>query len=267
VFRIDPPGEPRGAIAVFHGLGGTADGPNVRRFAAAAVARGFRVWAPEQLGAGGVERSPRLYTAADVEVFDRVARDPEFAVPGRPTLFAAFSLGAGMMLRWLGLRGADAPVDGALALSPIGHLPESARALRKTGNRLYDFRFAALYARRLAFATTAGRAPYDPRRHRTMRALDEDFASYWAGYPDAATYYEASSAHRTAERIARPLLIVSAEDDPFAPPESLRRYYGTSPFVSLRLSRHGSHVAFLGRRDGRLEPLFPELLLDPLDVP
>lgn len=265
MFRLEPTGPVRGVLVAFHGLGGTADGPNLRRFARTAAARGYAVVSVEMLGAGGPGPFPRLYTAADTDVFDAAAGIPGLRRPGLPLLFCGVSLGGGMLLRWLGLRGDEAPIDAVLTLSPIGHLPSSAEALGRFANRFYDRRFAALYAARLGDVASGSRAPFDARRHKTMRDLDEDFASFWAEQADARSYYEYASAHRTAERIRRPALIIASADDPFAPPEPLVRHYGGLANVDLRLSRFGSHVAFLARRAGALEPVFPELLLDPLE--
>ncbi len=265
MFRLMPATPIKGVLVAFHGLGGTADGPNLRRFARTAAYRGYVVVSVEMLGAGGAGPIPRLYTAADTGVFDAAAAIPGLRLPGLPLLFCGVSLGGGMLLRWLGLRGDDAPIDGVLTLSPIGHLPSSAEALARFGNRFYDRRFASLYASRLGAVVGDSRAPFDARRHKTMRALDEDFASFWAEHPDAASYYEFASAHRTAGRIARPTLIIASADDPFAPPGPLTSHYGGLPNVDLRMSRFGSHVAFLDRRNGGLEPVFPELLLDPLE--
>lgn len=265
-FVLEPDRPVRGAITVFHGLGGVADGANLRRFAQEAARRGYRAASVEMRGAGGKDEVRRLYTAADLDVFDAAAAVPDFAAAPGPRLFAGFSLGGGMMLRWLGIRGGDAHVDGALALCPTGHLPASAAALSRAPNFLYDLRFAALYGRRLRhLGLRAARAPHGRLRHATMRRLDEDFASFWAGQPDARSYYEEASAHRHASRIARPTLLVAAADDPFVPPDSLVRYFGALPQVDLRLSPHGGHVAFLDRVEGRLTPAYPRLLLDPLD--
>lgn len=261
----DPTAPPRGVIAVFHGLGGRADGPNLRRFATAAVARGYRVLSVEQRGAGGGGPAPRLYTAADLDVFDAAAEAPPFREVDGPRLFAGFSLAGGMLLRWLGVRGGGAPVDAALALCPTAHLPSSAAALDAPACRLYDLRFAALYGRRLRDLGVAPRRRHSYWRHRSVRRLDDDFAAPWAGAADADAYYDLASAHHHARGIARPTLVVASADDPFVPVAPLVAHFGGLRDVDLRVSPHGGHVAFLTRRDGRLEPSFPELLLAPLD--
>jgi uncharacterized protein len=263
-LAADPAGAPRGIIAAFHGLGSTADGPNLRRFAAEGIRRGWRVLSVGLKGSGGGPCA-RLYTAADLDAFDATAASGEFRRTAGRRLFAGFSLSGGMLLRWLGLRGAAAAVDGALALCPTAHLPSASAALERPGHFLYDWRFALLYGRRLREVGAEGRRPHDRWRHRTVRRLDDDFAAPWAGATDADAYYDLASAHHASRGIAKPTLIVAAEDDPFVPPAPLVEHFGSLPAVDLRLSRHGAHVAFLVRRNGRLEPSFPELLLAPLD--
>jgi uncharacterized protein len=266
-FVLDPTTPAKGTLAIFHGLGGVADGANLRRLAAEGAARGFRSISFEMPGAGADVPVERLYTAADVGIFDGAARFLEAEAAPRPFVFAALSLAGGMLLRWLGLLGAANPADAAIALCPTAHLPSSADALSRFDRRLYDLRFAFLYGRRVRRGlSSAGRRAHGWWRHRSMRRLDEDFASLWAGAPSAVAYYDAASAHHVARSIARPTLIVASKDDPFVPYAPLVEHFGSAPFVDLRLSDHGAHVAFLAREGGELKPSFPKLLLDPVSI-
>jgi predicted alpha/beta-fold hydrolase len=48
-----------------------------------------------------------------------------------------------------------------------------------------------------------------------------------------------------------PALIITAEDDPFVPPEPFRDPNVTgNPHITLMLCRHGGHCAFVGPRSG-----------------
>jgi uncharacterized protein len=263
---FEPDGRPRGTLIVVHGLGGAADSPNTLRLANAARARRWRVATLDMRGAGGSSSQPRMYTAADCEELDAaLAHDAVASVPG-PKVAVGISLGGGILVRWLGMRGRAAPVDAAVALSPTAHLPSCAEALSRLRHRLYDWRFASALGRRIrAVAPACGRRNHQRFRHFTMRRLDDDFAAMACGQPDAARYWEHASAHHHAAGLGKPLLILAASDDPFVPVAPLRQYFAARPGVDFREFRHGSHLSFLEWKDGRLVSALPELLLDPLE--
>jgi uncharacterized protein len=263
---FDPPDRPRGVLLFVHGLGGAADSPNTVRLADAARARGWRAAAVDMRGAGGRDRQSRLYTAADAEELDAACAHEAVASVAGPKIAVGISLGGGILARWLGLRGAAAPVDAAVALSPTAHLPSCAEALSRLRHRLYDWRFAsALGARIRAVAPGCGRRPHARLRHFTMRRLDADFAALACGQPDAERYWEHASAHHHLGGLRRPLLVIAACDDPFVPLEPLRAHCGALPGVDFRTFRHGGHLAFLEWKGGRLESALPDLLLEPLE--
>ncbi|HYC76131.1 MAG TPA: hypothetical protein VEI02_00765, partial [Planctomycetota bacterium] len=86
-----------------------------------------------------------------------------------------------------------------------------------------------------------------------------------AGCSDVDAYYAMASAHHVADRIARPTLILAALDDPLAPAAPVREVYGAHARVDLRMTTHGSHLAFLERRNGTWRSGFAERLLDGLE--
>jgi predicted alpha/beta-fold hydrolase len=263
---VDPPEPPRGVLVIVHGLGGAAGSPNTLRLAAAAAARGWRAVAVDMRGAGGSRAQPRMYTAADLDELDAALRHPVVAEAAGPKIAVGLSLGGGILLRWLGIRSDRAPVDAALAFSPTGHLPSCAEALSRLRHRFYDWSFARSLGRRVReVAPASGRRPHAFLRHWTMRRLDDDFAAFTCGLPSARRYWDHASAHHHVGGIARPVLIIAAADDPFVPIGPLTEHFGALPGVELGVFRHGAHLSFLERVDGRLVSRFPEMLLTPLE--
>ncbi len=266
IIRYEPNGIPRGAVMVVHGLAGSADSPTTMRFAMEGQARAWRIVSVDLRGAGGTRSMPRIYTAADVDELDAAARHPFIADCPGPRVALGLSLGGGVVMRWLGLRGESAPVDCAVVAAPAAHLPSCAQALARSRHTLYDFHFAVKLGRRVrAVAAGSGRRPHAFWRHRSVRRLDDDFAASINGHPHAAAYYEASSAHHHGKSIARPTLVFASDDDPFVPIGPLVAHFGSLPAVEIRRSKHGGHLAFMGRRAGRLASLLPGLVFDALD--
>jgi predicted alpha/beta-fold hydrolase len=263
---FDPPHRPRGVLVFVHGLGGAADSPNTLRLANAARARGWRAASVDMRGAGGAERQPRLYTAADADELDAAFAHEAVAGVSGPRIAVGISLGGGILVRWLGLRGGSAPVDAAVALSPTAHLPSCAEALSLLKHRFYDWSFARALGRRIREVAPAfGRRPHGRLRHFTMRRLDGDFAAVVCGQPDAASYWDHASAHHHLAGVSRPLLILAACDDPFVPIAPLRAHLGSLPGVDFRAYPHGGHLSFLEWRGGGIASALPELLLDALE--
>jgi hypothetical protein len=80
----------------------------------------------------------------------------------------------------------------------------------------------------------------------TVRQFDEAYTAPHHGFADASDYYHRASAMRVVERIRVPALILTAEDDPFVPPEpfyaeAVRR----NPAITVVVTKHGGHCAFV----------------------
>ena len=103
-------------------------------------------------------------------------------------------------------------------------------------------------------ATDELRSPKAARilaRFRPSEPLDEAFTAPHHGFRDASDYYYRASAMRVIDRIRVPALIITAEDDPFVPPEPFRDPSVTrNPNITLVLSEHGGHCGFVGEPDG-----------------
>ncbi len=82
---------------------------------------------------------------------------------------------------------------------------------------------------------------------RTVRDFDETYTAPYFGFRGAEDYYHRASAMRVIDRVRLPTLVISAEDDPFVPPDPFRdpRVAGNA-HVDLRLCEHGGHCGFVG---------------------
>ena len=84
---------------------------------------------------------------------------------------------------------------------------------------------------------------------RTVRDFDEAYTAPHFGFTSADDYYHRASAMRVIDRVRVPALIITAEDDPFVPPEPFRDPKVTNnPCIMLRVCRHGGHCGFVGPR-------------------
>jgi predicted alpha/beta-fold hydrolase len=87
---------------------------------------------------------------------------------------------------------------------------------------------------------------------RTVRAFDEAYTAPYFGFAGASDYYYRASAMRVIDRVARPTLVITAEDDPFVPTQPFRDPRLTdNPHVTLLLCEHGGHCGFVSARAAR----------------
>src|SRR5260370_47094 len=115
-------------------------------------------------------------------------------------------------------------LHGVCAVCPALDLAACAEALERADNYLYQRRFVnglmSRYARK--HKMLPGRYPIAGLRPvRTVRQFDDVITAPQFGYRDAQDYYDNVGAKRVAAQIRVPMLIITAQDDPFVPYASL----------------------------------------------
>jgi uncharacterized protein len=185
----------------------------------------------------------------DIEAFVGVLRERE---PMTPLAVIGYSLGGNVLLKWLGERGAGAPIDTAVAVSVPFRLGDCADAIGRGFSRIYQRhlmgRMVASYRRKFA---SRDDAPFDLERARsltTFREFDEAVTAPLHGYAGAADYYARASSASFLRDIRVPTLVLHALDDPFMTPAATPHENELSPAVRLELCRHGGHVGFIAGR-------------------
>jgi predicted alpha/beta-fold hydrolase len=250
-------------LVVCHGLEGSSRAPYVRGLVALAQARGLAAAALNFRGCSAEpNRLPRFYHSGDTGDLAAVAAHLERERPGRPLVVAGFSLGGNVVAKWFGESGARLPavVRGGAVISVPFDLARCAAAIDGPGLMPWIYRERFLRRLRAKALAKAARFPgaIDVARVRSARsfvAFDDAVTAPLHGFESACSYYEASSAGRFVRGVARPLLALSAADDPMVPLSSLPvQAARANPFVDLEVSNFGGHVAFVGGTPWR--PLF-----------
>jgi predicted alpha/beta-fold hydrolase len=253
VDRHGDPGAP--TVVVLHGLEGSSRAPYVLRMVAAVRARGLSAVAVNFRGCSGeVNRLPLLYHSGDTADLARVVARLVAERPGRPLGLAAFSLGGNVVAKWLGERGHDLPPElrAAAVVSVPFDLARCAAAIdagRGMG-RIYRERFLrSLRRKAIAKARRFPHLPFDPagvRACRSFSAYDERVTAPLYGFSGARDYWERSSSGARLGGVRRPLLAISAEDDPIVPRAALPLAQAArSGHVELEVHPVGGHVGFV----------------------
>jgi predicted alpha/beta-fold hydrolase len=196
---------------------------------------------------GGTEALSRtLYNAGQSADFGRALTALEEARFPRPFAAVGFSLGGNIVLRYVGLEGAESQADVVAAVNPPIDLERCAQAIELPRNRTYQAHYTRGLCRQLRRIHRARGLPDSAaplRRIRTVRQFDEDYTAPDAGFPDAAAYYATASAGPRLGGVRRSCLIISAANDPIVPPELFSPHLG-NPALRFEHPEKGGHCGY-----------------------
>lgn len=233
------PGDTDTVVVFFHGLGGNAGSYYIRRSAGLAAARGHSVISANHRGAGlGMGLAKKPYHCGSTSDVAAVIAYARHRFPGKQVIAAGFSLSAAMLVLLLGRDKHMAQPDGAMIVNPPGDLEACSHRLLRGLNRLYDRRFVKLLRHHVEARPNGTPLPPTP----TLRAFDEVYTAPQAGFKDRADYYANCSCGPHLGGIESPAVILTSEDDPFAPAADLCQ---PSSAVHFHLERHGGHCGYL----------------------
>ena len=244
-------------LIALHGLEGSSEAHYMRGIAAKAWARGFNVVRLNQRNCGGTEHlCAGLYhsglTADPLFVLrELIERDGLTRVA-----FAGYSLGGNLALKLAGELGAAGPQQlvAVAAVSPVMELETCVRAIERPENRIYEWNFCRNLQARMRRKARAWPGKYDLNglwKVWSIREFDERYTAPHHGFAGASDYYHRASAMRVIDRVAIPALIVTAEDDPFVPPEPFRDdRVRSNPHITTVITAHGGHCGFIGESNG-----------------
>ena len=244
-------------IAIVHGLEGSCDSNYVLGIAEKAYQRGFHVVRLNQRNCGGTETlTPTLYNSGmsgDYRaVFEELAQADGFA----QIFFAGYSMGGNLVTKMAGEYGEAAPraLRGVCAICPALDLAACADALQKPENYFYQRHFVNglmnRYVRKAAlFPKIYSRNGFG--KIRSVRGFDDAITAPCFGYRDAQEYYEAAGARKVVARVRVPMLMITAQDDPFVPYESfLAAMVAENPAIRFLAPKHGGHCGFISKHSG-----------------
>lgn len=255
VARLDGASPDAPILLLLHGLEGSVRSKYAQGMMHLARARG---WAVAMLifrsCDGRIPDAPRMYHSGETTDADLFIRRVAAERPGRPIHLMGVSLGANVLLKWLGEQGAALPLEirRAAAVSTPFDLGAGSRYLEKGLSSVYVRHFVrSLRAKALAAIEKHPTLPVD--RGRLMRAesfwdFDDVFTGPVHGFADAADYYRRSSSIGFLSRVSVPTLLYSAVDDPFLPPivlDRVREIAAGNSMLRIEFTPQGGHVGWV----------------------
>ena len=243
----------RPILLILHGLEGSSEARSVRGFLHVAHDMAWRgVGINFRSCSGEPNRLRRSYHGGDTSDLRWMIQRLAIQHPQAPLCCVGISLGANILLKYLGEEGTEVPatLKAAAAISTPFDLAISAQSFeRGFFNRLYMNRLVRSLTRKTRaklhqYPNLVNRRQLDAVR--TIREFDELVTAPLHGFTSAADYWAASSCHRFLASIRRPTLLINALDDPLVPAHTVpRETVATHPYLSAAFPEAGGHTGFI----------------------
>ncbi|CAI8604233.1 unnamed protein product [Vicia faba] len=232
------------------GLTSDSSAPYLKHLAYHTAKRGWKVVVSNHRGLGGVPiTSDIFYNSGWTEDTRTVVNYLHKENPKAPLFIVGNSVGANILVKYLGEEGENTPVAGAVAIcSPWDLLITDRFITRAPVQKFYD---KALTGGLQDFAKS--HKPIFSRlgnwegimKAISIRHFDDHATRLFAKYETVDTYYRRCSSTPYVKSVSIPLLCISALDDPVCTKEAI-------PWDECRLNKnivlatvkHGGHLAF-----------------------
>lgn len=254
-WQVAPQKHP--TVVLVHGLEGSSESQYMLGTGAKAFTVGFNVIRVNQRNCGGTEHLTPTLDHSGLAADYRTVLGELMGKDGLPEIFfVGYSIGGNLILKMAGELGAEHPAQlrGICAVSPCLDLALSSKGSGQARNLLYEMYFVQSMRSKLRKKAELFPKQYGQSKlpwPLTLRKWHEIITAPAWGYRDAAEYYRDASALPWIAEIRLPTLIITAEDDPFVPIDSFRRpEIAGNPFVTLTVTEHGGHCAFVSCDDG-----------------
>ncbi|KAG2432353.1 hypothetical protein HYH02_012927 [Chlamydomonas schloesseri] len=248
-------------LVLLPGLTGGSGDSYVSHAVVAARAAGMRAVVFNSRGtADSPVITPQFYSASFTGDTRAVVAHVARRYPASRALLAAgWSLGANILLRYLGEEGAATPLRAAVSMCNPFNLTISNQGLKSGFSRIYDLNLATSLRNifmKHELLWTGMPPPFRPDdvaagRCPTIRDFDDAITIHSFGWPSVDAYYAGSSSALSVPHLPVPTLCIQALDDPIAPKEA-------TPFEALRAqplattvtTLTGGHLGWVEARTG-----------------
>ena len=255
-------GEEQPMVLILHGLEGSISSPYAKGILQAIQCCGWQGIFMNFRGCSGEpNRLPNAYhsgATADVAYVVDLLRKRA------PTLLIAavgFSLGANVLLKWLGETAGQNPLCAAVAVSTPFDLHQSLMRISKGFSRVYQRHLLNSLCKKIQNKLQITSAVFpvpDLCQLQSLYDFDNQITAPLHGFVDAKDYYNKSNSRQFLHAIQVPTLLLQAKDDPFMTLDALPSLLELSPMVKLELTERGGHIGFI---TGKL-PGYPRYWLE-----
>ncbi|XP_010100196.2 embryogenesis-associated protein EMB8 [Morus notabilis] len=249
--RALPPDSP--LLILLPGLTGGSGDSYVRHMLISARSKGWRVVVFNSRGCGeSPVTTPQFYSASFLGDMREVVAHVGARYPKANLYAVGWSLGANILVRYLGQESHACPLSGAVSLCNPFNLVIADEDFRKGFNNVYDKALARALCKifkkhALLYEDIGGDYNIPMAANaKTVRDFDEGLTRVSFGFKSVDDYYSNSSSSDSIKDVCRPLLCIQAANDPIAPNRGIpREDIKENPNCLLIVTPEGGHLGWV----------------------
>lgn len=245
-------------VLVLPGLTGGSHDTYVQHMVINARKAGFRAVVFNSRGTSDAPvTSPQFYSASFTGDTRAVVQHVAAKFPRSPLFAMGYSLGANILVRYLGEQGSDTPIQAAVSLCNPFTLPISDKNFSQGFNKIYDWNLARslrnIYRSHMHLFEGLG-GKYNLQlagNAKTIRDFDDAITRVSFDWPSVDAYYEGSSSSLSIPHVKIPLLCIQAANDPIAPDAAVPYdEIQKNSNCALVVTPTGGHLGWMSGKDG-----------------
>lgn len=246
-----PPESP--LLILLPGLTGGSQDTYVRHMLVRARNKGWRVVVFNSRGCGeSPVITPQFYSASFIEDTRAVVAHVASRYPNANLYGVGWSLGANILVRYLGQESVNCPLSGAVSMCNPFNLVIADEDFRKGFNIIYDRALAnslrSIFKKHeLLFEDMGGEYNIPLAANaKSVRDFDEGLTRVSFGFKSVDDYYYNSSSSDSIKHVCKPLLCIQAANDPIAPERGIpREDIKENPDCLLVVTPKGGHLGWV----------------------
>ncbi|XP_021903183.1 embryogenesis-associated protein EMB8 isoform X2 [Carica papaya] len=261
-------------LILLPGLTGGSQDSYVRHMLVRARSKGWRVVVFNSRGCGNSPvTTPQFYSASFFGDMHEVVAHVSKRYPKANLYAVGWSLGANVLVRYLGQESHTSPLSGAVSLCNPFNLVIADEDFRKGFNNVYDKALARSLCRifkkhALLFENISGEFNIPLAANaKTVKEFDEGLTRVSFGFKSVDEYYSNSSSSDSIKFVRTPLLCIQAANDPIAPARGIpREDIKENPYCLLIVTPKGGHLGWVaGAEAPRGAPWTDTVVMDFLE--
>jgi len=240
-------------VIILHGVTGGSSESYVTQIVHAITTRcEWNTVVFNQRGCGNSKlTSPKMYCAAASWDLHEVIESLKKRFPTTPLLAIGFSMGANVLVKYLGEYGQQVPLVGAISVAnPMDCAASGHQLMRGFSAKVYGksilrriWRYMERHREMIIQSKDVDFTLKD--KCTTVWDFDHHLTSKAFGYGTAENYYRVASSCRVISNVKIPLLCLNAEDDPIAPAEVISTLSELPSNVVIVTTTTGGHIGWL----------------------
>ncbi|XP_020084479.1 embryogenesis-associated protein EMB8 [Ananas comosus] len=240
-------------LILLPGLTGGSDDTYVRHMLVRARNKGWRVVVFNSRGcADSPVTTPQFYSASFTKDLSQIVDHVAKRYPKSNIYAVGWSLGANILVRYLGQESHSCPLSGAVSLCNPFNLVIADEDFHKGFNNIYDRALARALRnifKKHALLFEGLEGEYNipmAASAKSVRDFDEGLTRVSFGFRSVDEYYSNSSSSSSIEHVRTPLLCIQAATDPIAPSRGIpREEIKENPNCLLIVTPQGGHLGWV----------------------